>query len=575
MFCKFCGEKNTDRDNYCIKCGTNLNDNYSMSRTSNFIEENNPFCKNCGCQSADRYCTQCGSGTYKLMPQQGIDFKIESIKNIKSIADATFTNKKLIKQVNIKESFNEIANDRELITNSLIATLKIMSIGVFISVILFMLITNIDAVKELQNSYKYIPQSDSVQKLRMAPNALDLFNMSFQSSWFLEGSAKIDGYNLGIIKVKIDLALLILLLIPFIAIFISQFKLFKNGNSTARNIKEYLLTAVFFSSLLTIIMLFNRKAIIMTEDYSNSFINMSGSFGIISNFTMVLLITFLMQLIISIFVKKEKLFDIIANDFFNNIMGAITVFLKNLSYITVLCLFALIAYMLYISFTIRSITTIFLLIPNIFIAVWLFISGNKFVFSIPGEAYPDLSIWSTWNGIVRIQDLFYVKFIDALPLYLLIILILLGVLFVLVQAIQKLSQENFFKHLLAFASGLTIINLIMAFFTRLYIDFKIENTHYLMEVMEDIIGLPFISANQSIIIGFSLFDVGMITFFSVLIVGGLIYLLSSQNLYIKINDFMVRKERPIKIGYGLTLLGLFVIIAVKITDYYTYIKFFF
>lgn len=55
MFCKACGERNTETDNYCTKCGTNLSGNDSISKTSNYIEQNNTYCGSCGCQSADRY----------------------------------------------------------------------------------------------------------------------------------------------------------------------------------------------------------------------------------------------------------------------------------------------------------------------------------------------------------------------------------------------------------------------------------------------------------------------------------------------------------------------------------------
>lgn len=500
------------------------------------------------------------------------------ITNIKSKAEAALNNNKLLEHVNIKESFNEIKNDRELITHSMIGALKIFSIGFLISLIIFMLISNIDAVQEMQDSYKYIAMNDGVQKFRMAPNALDLFNMSFQSSWFLEGSAKVNEYDLGKLKVKIDVAFLILLLIPFIAIFISQRKLFQNKNSTARNIKEYLLTSAFFSALLSIIMLFNKKVMIVTDSYSGTYINVTGYFGILSNLIMIFLVAFLMQLIISAFMKKEKLSNIVANENFHNIIDAINSFLKNLSYITILCLIALVVLSIYIinyELFDQSIFMILLLIPNLFIAIWLFISGNGIVFSIPESSYGDLFIGNAWNGIVALQDLFYVKLIDALPLYLLIIVIMIGVLFVFVQAIQKLSQENYFKNLLYFASCLTIINLSLAFFTRLQIGYKAENIRYLMEFMADNLGIASSFANQSISIGYPLVQVGLITFFSVLVLGGLIYLLSNQNLYIKINDFVLRKERAIKVGYGLTLLCLFIIIAVKITDYSHYIDYLF
>ena len=87
MYCKYCGEHNSDDQTYCQKCGNLVKNNSISPKDLNISETKSSFCKKCGTQVLDRYCTNCGTVGYSLNIITGKTKCQETIINLGSLED--------------------------------------------------------------------------------------------------------------------------------------------------------------------------------------------------------------------------------------------------------------------------------------------------------------------------------------------------------------------------------------------------------------------------------------------------------------------------------------------------------
>lgn len=318
MYCKYCGEHNHADQTYCQNCGKIIKTNTISIEKTTITENKTAFCKKCGTEVFDRYCTECGNVGYNLehksrtgpkVPDLGIN--LGSIDDIKSkIQNSALGDIKSVDDV------KNIVSSKPVIKSSFISALKILGIGLLISLLIFTVITKIDVVERLLYSIDAVANNsylDLGQISKLKPNFIDMFNLSLQSPISL--SAKVQGEDYGnkiteATKMIITLKLLILLLIPIIGVFISQLKLFKDEKTSSENLMQYGVTSLIFSILVKILALINQKVVKLGDPDFIRFTIKIGLHDLWSLLT-VFLIIFGLQIIMSMIMKKDNPFEIL------------------------------------------------------------------------------------------------------------------------------------------------------------------------------------------------------------------------------------------------------------------------
>lgn len=225
MFCRACGEDNTEHSIYCVNDGVLL---INKTRTINLRKDNTSFCKDCGqaSQSYDIYCSNCGQSLYEKTKQS-------SIKEVSNL----ISSKKIAIDKNIAGKFNI---KRPLI-QSFSAFGIIFLIGLIISSGINMVIQEgLASVFDLPVNIKLVNFLD----IGLLLNIVNL-KFSLLSEYYNIGSATLTGVPF------------LFVLIPFLVFFIMGIRRGKINKSLgeAIDLKEFIFTALFYGIILSIISL--------------------------------------------------------------------------------------------------------------------------------------------------------------------------------------------------------------------------------------------------------------------------------------------------------------------------------
>lgn len=583
MYCKNCGQKNSENQNYCQACGHSIKNNEIDPENLKFQESKDDFCKKCGAIVQARYCSECGTLGYKLEMEEGkaskyfqsikkpgspgaLDdikekFKESGIADIKNIAD-------------IKEKFNP----KKTLKSSSIAALKILGIGLVISFVLFFVISKTSTMKELLYGIDMAARSTYAEISNLKPNFVDFFNTALMAPINIVGKFQSNAWDETITakaKGLINFKFIILLLIPIIGVLLSEFKTFRNEKSTKENLTKYAVTSLIFSIIVKIIALINIKTVRIQDSYE--IINMKLHLTVQNFWSLlsVFLIIFFIHIVLSMIFKKDSLFKALDEKIGFDLTGNTRKYMKNMLLYVLIILAGFTLMYVFANVKARvSMKTLPLLLllflPSTFVKTWLFPFGNTMeTLAIPGRsaAYGFKTVWRDF-GLMK-HNLFGMETAWVYLGYLFIILIFLGLIYVIFKSVKDIKKEGYFKNLAFLGGAISLINMLLSYLVSLGIKVtstltsrtgSLDEMFYYM----DFDFLNMLSEPSTLKQYFPLFKIILLTFIWVFAIGGIIYLIKENKVYNGVKGFIERHNIKIIIAYLLVILVLAFLIQFKL-----------
>jgi len=593
MYCKYCGEHNHADQTYCQKCGKVIKTNTISLEKITITESKTAFCKKCGTAVLDRYCTECGTVGYNLehknrtgpkVPDMGIN--LGSIDDIKSKIQNS-----VLGDIKSVDDVKNIVASKPVIKSSFISALKILGIGLLISLLVFAAISKIEVMEELLYNIDRVANNEYLeleQISKLKPNFIDVFNLSLQSPINLFAKVQGDLYGEKIstgVKGVMSFKLIVLLIIPIIGIFISQLKLFKDEETSKEHLMQYGITSLMFSIMVKILAFVNQKSIKMVNYDGSLNFNLKIGLHDLWSLLSVFLIIFGLQIIISMIMKKDNPFETL------NIKQCPDLGSRIMTYIKSIAIFAgivtTVMLLIYIIIGTKEggdikFLTMFgiVMLPAIFIHTWLFSFGANMVTLSTGTKPISVNIWKTWKGISELKGYNYGNSdLWVIWGYIFIIAIFLGIIYVLYKVLKDIEEEGYFVKLGFMAGAISIINIGLSYFAS--IGLKISNTGgngngysvgdalYYFDVgflsnLADVGKLKQSYAILSIIVA---------TFIWVFAIGAIIYYLRNNEIYFKVKTFIEDNGKKLIIGYTAFAFISFYLLQTKIMEDMIYMIF--
>ncbi|MBF8984413.1 zinc ribbon domain-containing protein [Lutibacter sp. B2] len=571
MFCSFCGKENNNNF-YCSNCGKTVQEKYLETNNFKIIEEKMVFCEKCGIKSHDRYCTNCGGSTCTLTIEQGNDFNsnAQTFKAVKSVVESKFKNRTFEDIKNIS-NVKDLLKDKLLIQNSTISALKILVTGFIISFMLFMVITNIDTTEDFFEHIDTLQAEvheygDANTHIKIKPNAFDVYGFAFQNPVIFKAQGKTDEESFGQLKVKLNLPMLILLLIPLIAVGMMQQKFYKDENTTKYHLKEYFITAVIFSTIFNVIQIFNSKSVAIAL-YGKGF-KATGGFEFFTGLIMVFAIILTLQILLSMRSKRESIQDVVGSNLITDNMEAVKTYMINMSRNTLVFIAFTLLFIVFSDIDIDEkfyvILSYLAIIPNIFSNIWLFLCGNTFVMN----GLNNISVWDSWSGLNTASKYSDISISSYLPYYAIVGLLILAFVFIMIEAVNRLDKDQYFVRLSIFAGTIGIINVIIATLSK--IAMKVDGNQELLEIIRSLFNIDLMNTS-SFYIGYPIVGLLVVTFVAIFIIGSGMHLLKDNEIYLKCINVMDTKKKTIKIGYVIALVVAIYTAKEFATDHIEYI----
>lgn len=570
MYCKYCGGVNDERGSYCINCGKKTK-SIQFDGTKDIHEEKSSFCKKCGAEVAERYCTNCGAASYTLEIKETRILNIsefsmskEPLKKMKKKASEVSVQgmKKTIKDKvnvnNIKEYIKSNANFKQASLSALI----ILGASLLLSLLLFFVIKNIEPITHALENFDEMPR-------RFKPNFIDLFNLSWLLPLKISANVKESGFNLGA-NITIYLKLLWFMFIPIVSVLISQLKRFKDDKSTVENLTSYSLTALIFSIIVGLIAFISRRNIsgIAGGYFGASFKGTLG-FGDLSSLVSVFLLVLVIQMIISGLIKRDNPFAFLNISEMGNLGSNVLTYIKSMSGFAIIVAISLIIAFVSIKNDLgRDVSWILgyglLFSPILFIQSWLFSSGYTISFSI-ADAFPINS--NLWTLFSEVQGT------NLIWSYLVIFGLIVGLIYIAYKSVRDIDKNSsFFLKLSALAGSISIISILLSRLVNMKI--KLKNTS-MMNSSYDIKDLLYkldlemlapLLDSGSMSIGYGFINIIIVTFIWILTIGSLVYILKNKGVFEKINPF-IEKNRKIIIAIYSLMMVIFFSMAIRGISY--------
>ena len=458
MFCTNCGKKSKPEDSFCWNCGNELGE---LKETSFLVREE----KDATRIHIDHRGTAVRSGKeWERSGKRSDGKKLEGAKEF-------------IRNLPLPESIKKENISQELIKESAKNALKIIGIGLLISLVLSLVLGSI--YEEVMEAISYVFSSRFIV----------IFLLSLLSPIVVDSSR---------LSLSLQGGILFLLFIPVVSIFIVQREKFKDEEKTGDHLGDYLGTAVMFTFFVKILAMFSAggiDAVIISVRFR---LHSLGSL-----FT-VLLLAFIIQVFLSMVIKKDNVFEIFETDYFPTFGQRVVRYTmqmgKIVAVITLIMLIAL--------FRTEATATWILAIPYLFLNLWLWIIGGTFSlqdsvqgFNIFNQLFSvgDMASAGMWGVILVFSALFLMIFV------------------VMYEAVKGIDQkEQYFYKLGMLAVGFSIINLIAAF---------------LVNFTANVDGLKFT-------LGYGYLNVIIATTAWVFAIGGIIYLGGTNETVKKTTSFL-------------------------------------
>lgn len=585
MYCKYCGEHNSDDQTYCQKCGNLVKNNSISLKDLNISETKSSFCKKCGTQVLDRYCTNCGTVGYSLNIITGKTKSQETVINLGSLEDIkSKLGETSLGDIKSVSDVKGIIHSKPIFKKSFISAIKTLGIGLLMSLFLFMLISKTKAVEGIFNSIDMAASYSYPELAKLKPNFLNFFNLALQSP--INIAAKFKGEFWGEafsanMKTIFSMKILILLLVPAIGVLISEFKTFKDETSTKENLPKFALSSLIFSILAKILAIITGKNVKVQDPYE--YINMGLKIRIHDFWSIlsVFLIVFTIYVILSMIFKKDNPFEILNNKHCEDIGYRTKTYLKSMGGFIGIVSIALSLTMIVLFFKLKIKSKAFpvvviSLLPSTFIHTWLMSFGNSITTMVTGQKPMTMNIGKMWKTIGTMKDqMFGSNNAWAYFGYLLIIFIFIGLIYVIFKTLKDIEKEGYFKKLAIIAGVISIINMGLSYFA--IIGLKVTTSAgrsgpNLEGIFYDM-GLGLLgelaeagALKQS----YPLFTIILLTFLWIFAIGAIIYFVREHHIYSKFVDFVEKHNVKLIVAYAVLILVSSYLLQSKIFNEITY-----
>lgn len=583
MYCKYCGEHNHTDQTYCQNCGKVIKINTISLEKTTFTENKTAFCKKCGTAVLDRYCTECGTVGYNLerkhktspkMPDIGIN--LGSIDDIKSKIQ-----KSSLGEIKSVDDVKNMVASKPVLKSSFISALKILGIGLIISLLVFTVITKIEVIEELLYNIDRAASFGYEEISKLKPNFIDVFNLSLQSPINL--SATIQGENYGEkiasgAKMVMSFKLLILLLIPAIAVFISQLKLFKDEKTSKEHLMEYGITSLIFSVMVKILAVINQKSIKISDP--SDYLKFTLKIGLHDLWSLlsIFLIIFGLQIIISMIMKKDNPFEILNIKQYPDLGNRIMTYVKSMGIFTGIVTIVMLLIFIIIaskeSGGAKYITMFgIVMLPAIFVHTWLFSFGSNMATLATGTKPMSVNIWKTWKGIGALKGYNYGNGSSwVIWGYIFVIAIFLGLIYVIYKVLKDIEEEEYFVKLGFIAGSISIINIALSYFVSLGLKISGKaSSGYGYDVSDALYGLnlgflDFMADSGTLKQSYTILSIMVTSFIWIFAIGVIIYYLRKNEVYNKVKSFIEEYRKKLVIGYTALILISFYLLQTKIIE---------
>lgn len=576
MYCKYCGQHNANDQTYCQNCGGIIKLNTASLEKTSINETKAAFCRKCGTAVLDRYCIECGTLGYNLMlthetKSKAVDMS-DAIDGLKSkLQDSPIADIKSVDDV------KNLVTSVPIFKSSLISSLKILGIGLLISLVLFFAFTRIEPVQEIIYEIEDAANYGYPEVSKLKPNFIDMFNLSLQSPINISANIKGNDYGEKIsigANMILSFKLLILLLIPIIAVVVGQLKLFKDKKTSKESLLEYGLTSLIFSIFVKIIAVVSQKSIKINDPYDYMNLKLRLGFHDLWSIISVFLIIFALHVIISMIIKKDNPFEALNIKQYPDLGNRIKTYITSMGIFTAIVSAAMILLTIIFAFKegaeVKDVLIIMLLVlPYAFIHTWLFSFGNNMSVTFKGVKGIEpvtMNFWKTFKGVKELK--YYSD--SAIWGYVFLIIVFIGLIYVIYRVVKDIEKEDYFKKLGFIAGAISIINIILSYLASfgVRISGKGDGRYGIGDMLYelDLDFLRYISNSGAFKQSYTIFSIIIVTFIWVFAIGAIIYFFRENHIYYKVKSFIEVHITKLMLGYTALILVSFYLLQTKLFE---------
>ncbi len=463
MYCSQCGSQNLEGSNYCTNCGNHLND--ISNNKFKYDISTKEYCEGCGTKSGDNFCIECGDSTIAIKPIKG-KFNTKEILNninIKNSKDAS-------KIVSIaKNEIKTVIKDKDRLKNIGISVASTLGITLAASLILFLIFSNVGAVKEIYSNMK---EFQGTKAAKVLPNFIDFAAVT----WFSPLKMKLNFTGFGNdvnMNLFYRINMIILLVIPVLAIKFGNSKLSKKENPS---IVDYVINSVAFSVVINSIFLINSHSFNFQQFGAS--VKYSSSVSFLDSLIWITLLHFITSMVFDL--KKFIDLDNIKSSYQENILIALDSLKIFFIFSSILCISTITAFQVFFKpeSSKGSIISMLIALPNILFNGINYLLGGRLDFTLSGEGI-------TFSNFKMLK--YFASASGDEPIFLLsVILVLLlfaGTIIVLTRSILKISEKDYYTNLGVLAASYGILLMLIGYLTSISIKPNIKgDTSYMSGV---------------------------------------------------------------------------------------------
>lgn len=536
MYCKHCGKELNKDALYCTSCGATLNTEIDVPKVE---DEKENYCGECGAQIKGNYCINCGKAAYKYTVKEGSILKGLSSIEMPNIKGFNFNS--------LIQKFKETFKDMAFIKNVSVYTGIALGIAIVLSLLISVAFFG-DINEGLLETKQGIEQMTPNAKFNFKASFLDAFGFSHLNKFKIRLEGIIGNRDKSTVDVNINICILLLLLVPILSFLGAMLIRKENKNlSTRDNIKLYLTSSILYSIVANILLLFNNKIIhISAKSFFDIDFSLKAGFAFFSGLISVFVVTFIIQILISMILKRDKLTDVFDGIIDSDILNSFSIILKNIIIYSLglTVIFWLLGMFGVLGSDFKELfkkPAILLFLPNMIAYIYLFIFGNTLSITLG-----DMSIT---HGVIRtkVTGLLFGNPDSVYGLIFMNLIIIIGTAVLLYIAIKRLQRENFFINLSKFGLTISLFNAIIALYSRISIYFKGE-LGSLSDILYEFGGSIPINPKTQMHIGASVLKTFIVTFVFVLIVGLVRYYLEDRKELIAVENFVKKYKKQILIA---------------------------
>ena len=438
------------------------------------------YCSNCGTKndSGSKFCIQCGSAISIPVGENrrfaGIDTRNDVDADRKKMKEPSYL-RRYMKSLSLPENFRKENINGDLLQRNAASAVATVMIGLVLSLGLWFFLG-------------FIQEDGGIVR-----HLGEILNLNFISIFLLSLGSPIVFAN-DASTTTLNGSYLILIVIPMISLFIAQRRKFMDNKSTKENLLDFMATSLIVTVIVKILALISSAE----TEFSGTEIALHNMGSIFSVFFIVLLI----QITLSMIEEKDNLLEIFDNQTLPDFSKRVAIFLKSMGIGIGICTVGL---------TIAVYRTvegfhflIFTTIPNIFTNLWLWSMGTGILLRDTSD--------TTHSIFGKFNDIGDATLENGWAMYILLAGLLIIVALSVYRAVGNLLKEDYFLKVGQIATGIALVNVLVAFFGNFHI----------------------VDEGQSFLYGFSYMSVILTSFVWVFGITTLIYLFDKNEAVEKV-----------------------------------------